>query len=179
LDLEEFKMNQLPFTKEIIDGNAEALAHAVPEKNQARFCQRVRRDFQQATGNTVVCFEWGWRCFKAMRSLLMSGALFVDSVRAWKKEFLEAFPCYGLYYSFFHASYALLCLHPQIKIETLRNTGHGLLINAIRSKFEQTGVLPTTYLENLKHLKVLRELTTYFAPMGGLESSSDSKKRFS
>mgnify|MGYP007109716708 CR=1 FL=1 len=47
--------------------------------NQKRFYDDMKHNYRlQINGNTWNCFEWGWRVFKAMRSLLMSAAFILS-----------------------------------------------------------------------------------------------------
>lgn len=163
---------RVTFQDVIVEGNIDSLARVVPSQNQEKFCCRMRNDFKSLDGKTPECFEWAWRCFKAMRSLLLSAALYVDSSRSREEKYLDALYCYGLYYSLFHASFSLTCMHPEVKREQLSHVSHKHLMNLIADKFVTAKVLPESYLDILERAKIMRELTSYFAPLGGLANST-------
>lgn len=167
-------MTGLTFANEIISGKTDDLEKVVSLKNQDKFCRQMKTEFRVNDGDTSSCFEWGWRTFKAMRSLLFSAILYVESKRAKRSNYPDAIVCYSLYYSLFHASFALLCVHPQITIEQIKQIRHGQLKNLVESKFVQTKVLPESYLELLERTRVMRELTSYSIPLSGLEYSTAS-----
>jgi uncharacterized protein (UPF0332 family) len=165
-------MPRLTFHDEIVAGRIDDLELIVSPTDQDKFCKRIRTEFRKKNGNISSCFEWGWRCFKTMRSLLFSALLYVESKRAQKDKYPDAIYCYSLYYSLFHASFSLLCMHPQIQINHLMRISHSQLMKLVENKFVQTGVLPDSFTKSLEKLKVVRELTSYFAPLGGLETTS-------
>jgi hypothetical protein len=107
-----------------------------------------------------------------MRSLLLSAVLYVDSSRSKEDQYLDALYCYGLYYSLFHASYSLVCMHPEVKTEQLSRVSHKYLNNLVTDKFVKAKVLPESYLDIFERAKIMRELTSYFAPLGGLVNST-------
>ena len=170
-------MARLTFEKEIVDGKIDELSDIVSPRDQDKFCKRIQRDFREMDGNTHDCFEWGWRCFKAMRSLLFSAALYVESLRARRNRYLEAVYCYGLYYSLFHASFSIICMHPEIKTDQLLRVSHKRLMNLIIDKFVKSRILPKSFPEILERVRVMRELTSYFAPLGGLATSTSPEMR--
>jgi uncharacterized protein (UPF0332 family) len=165
-------MTQLSFRDEIVEGSVDDLADIISLRDQDRFCRKTRMDFQRMDKKTFECSVWGWRCFKAMRSLLFSAALYVESLRAKRNKFLEAIYCYGLYYSMFHASFALVCMHPRIQSKQLLHISHKCLINLILDKFIRSKVLPKSFPEIVERARVMREVTSYFAPLGGLSTST-------
>ena len=136
----------------------------------------LRTEFRKIEGKPAICFEYGWRTFKAMRSLLFSALFFVESQRVKKSKYSDAIVCYPLYYSLFHASFSLLCIHPQIEIEKIRKIKHNQLMNYISVKFVQTKILPQSYAELVEKTKIMRELTTYFTPLSGLNYSTVARE---
>lgn len=170
-------MNRTSFANEIVEGKIDDLASIVSLVNQDRFCRRIKTEFRKTDGDTSLCFEWGWRCFKAMRSLISSALLYVEGERARKGRYPDAMSCYALYYSLFHSSFSLLCMHPQIPTDQLRHISHTCLLNLIESKFVQTKILPKSFTQLLQKTRLMRELTSYFVPLGGLEASSSSDLR--
>ena len=86
---------------------------------------------------------------------------------------MESLTYFALYYSLFHASFALICLHPKIELQKLRKVRHNFLIHEIKNKFIRNGyVLPSSFSSIFDEIRVLRDLTTYFAPLGGLTYTS-------
>lgn len=166
-------MIELPFNKEIDSPKLnDNLADIIPQVNQERFCNDLKGQYKSFDGDIFCCFEWGYRIFKAVRSILFSGRLLLESEIGIENGNHEAFIFYGLYYSFFHASYALLNLHPNIKFEELRHISHKRLSNYIDVFFIKHKVLPYLFIESLEDLRVLRELTSYFAPLSGIKKSA-------
>jgi len=151
------------------------LAAAVSPKDQQRFYDRIKNAYrEQIFRKPWNCFNWGYRTFNAMKHLLMSAALYVQS-QALMNGCMDAFVCYGVYYSMFHASFSLLSLHPKIRFDQLKEIKHDFLMNEVNSKFVQTHVLPQSFTEMVENWRFLRELTSYFAMLGGLEASSYDK----
>jgi hypothetical protein len=149
------------------------IASKVSPSSQKRFYDTIKHQYRvQINGNTWKCFQWGWRVFKAMRSLLMSAALFSQSEES-KDGILESLIYYAMYYSLFHVSFALICLHPHIEQNQLKKVGHNFLIREMENKFIRSGyVLPESFSSIFDEVRVLRDLTTYFAPLGGLSYTS-------
>jgi uncharacterized protein (UPF0332 family) len=148
------------------------LAATVSPRDQKRFHDRIKAAYRkQISSKPWNCFNWGYRTFNAMKHLLMSAALYVQS-KILMDECMDVLLCYGIYYSMFHASFSLLSLHPQIRLDQLKEIKHDFLMNEVNSKFVQTRVLPSSFTEMVEDWRFLRELTSYFAMLGGLEASS-------
>jgi hypothetical protein len=165
-----------PFLR-VVGGNfkIEELATTVSPEDQKRFHDRIKAAYrEQISGKPWNCFDWGYRNFNAMKHLLMSAALYAESKVLMDKA-MDVFVCYGVYYSMFHVSFSLLSLHPQVKLNQLRAINHKFLMNEVNSKFVQTHVLPSSFTEMVEDWRFLRELTSYFAMLGGLEASSYNK----
>ncbi len=152
--------------------NVKDLAKIVQQGDQQRFYDRLKACYRnEITGKPWNCFDWGYRTFNSMKHLLMSAALYVQS-KFMVDQCMDVFVCYGIYYSLFHASFSLLSLHPQIRLNQLRRVKHNFLMNEIKSKFVQTRVLPQDFIDIIEDWRFLRELTSYFAMIGGLQASS-------
>lgn len=167
-------MTSLTFASEIDSGKVDDLEKVVSPTNQDKFCRRVREEIKKKTGSTFDCFLYGSRVFKAARSLLFSAVLHVESKRAKKSGYSDSIVAYSTYYSLFHASFAMLCLHPQVEINAIQKIRHTQLLNLIENKFIQTHVLPKSYAELVEKAKIMREMTSYFTPLSGLEFSTVS-----
>lgn len=166
------KMSSLTFATEIDTGKVVDLEKVVSPTNQDKFCRRVREEIKKKNGSTFDCFLYGYRVFKAARSLLFSAVLHVESKRAKKSGYSDSMVAYATYYSLFHASFAMLCLHPQIEIDDIQRIKHTQLLNLVDNKFVQTHVLPKSYSELVERAKIMREMTSYFTPLSGLEFST-------
>jgi len=152
--------------------NIKDLAEIVQQKYQQKFYDRIKAGYRdEIVGKPWNCFDWGYRTFNSMKHLLMSAGLYVQS-KILRDRCMDVLVCYGIYYSLFHASFSLLSLHPQIKLNHLRGVKHNFLINEIKSKFIQTKVLPPNFIGIIEDWRFLRELTSYFAMLGGLQASS-------
>lgn len=148
------------------------LVEVISDEDQQRFHNRIKGVYRkQISGQPWNCFDWGYRTFNAMKHLLMSAALYVEA-KHMKDKAMDPFVCFGIYYSLFHASFSLACLHPQIEMSKLRKVSHNFLMNEIKSKFVQAKILPSSFVELFEDFRFLRELTSYFAALGGLEASS-------
>ena len=152
--------------------NVEDLVNVVKRRDQQRFYDKIKTAYrEEIMGKPWNCFDWGIRIFNSMKHLLMSAGLYVQS-KFLMDKCMDVLICYGIYYSLFHASFSLLSLHPQIELNRLRRVRHSSLMNEIRSKFVQTGVLPPNFIDMVEDWRFLRELTSYFATLGGLQASS-------
>jgi uncharacterized protein (UPF0332 family) len=144
------------------------LARIVKKRDQQRSYDRIKVAYQNKIfGKPWNCFDWGCRTFNAMKHLLMSAGLYIQS-KLLMDECMDIFVCYGVYYSMFHASFSLLSLHPQIGLDRLRAVKHDFLMKKIKSKFVQTKVLSTNFIDMIEDWRFLRELTSYFTMLMGV-----------
>jgi len=160
-----------PFMKETNWNCQKDLASIVSIKHQTRFVNRLRRDLKKTDDNVEECIYLGWKNFKAARSLLFSAIMYVECEELQRNDYYDALISYGLYYSFFHATYALICLNPNIDKNELRKIKHYKLFKMIESNYVSTNILPKEYIKHFEKLRILRELTSYFVPLGGLKRS--------
>jgi hypothetical protein len=63
-------------------------------------------------------------------------------------------------------------MHPEVKIGQLSRVSHNQLTNLVTEKFVKPRVLPESYLDIFERARIMRELTSYFAPLGGLAHST-------
>jgi hypothetical protein len=119
------------------------LATTVSPEDQKRFHDRIKTAYrEQISSKPWNCFDWGYRNFNAMRHLLMSAALYVQSKTLMDEAmiYLYAMASTTRYFTLhFHCS-----LLSQIRLDQLKEIKHDFLMNEVNSKFVQTHVLPSS-----------------------------------
>jgi hypothetical protein len=137
-------------TQDVIDSFLSCLSW----KPKQRYQDKVRASLKQPN-------KWENRAIKSSLHTLAAVCFKEVSTSNYKESNSFIFPPIGFYYSVFHLSVSLLALDINTELSELKEIHHGRLFNLIESRLVSTKVLNTTYLENFKVLRELRESSNY------------------
>uniref|UniRef100_UPI003FEE4DE2 hypothetical protein n=1 Tax=Eubacterium sp. TaxID=142586 RepID=UPI003FEE4DE2 len=141
------------------------------EQNQERYYNRWMEKYNSVfeTENNFKCIEWDLRCKKSLKEIFSSATFFIEAKKNLETKCFSSY-YFCLYYSLFHALYALTFLDPYLEISKLLSTTHLNLINRFINSF--SGSKKNIIDENIKKLfndlKYKREYYSYCTPFNNL-----------
>ena len=118
--------------------------------------------------------EWDLRCRKTLREIFSSATFFMEAKKNLEMGCFSSY-YFCLYYSLFHALYAIIFLDVNSSMEKLLDITHKSIINTFVGTFanSKSDILSTDVKEEFCELKYKREYYSYVTPFNNIFNYSE------
>jgi len=129
-----------------------------------KYAKIFKSDFSNLCG-----IEWDLRCKKALREVFASSTFYVEAKKGLRMRCYASY-YFCLYYSLFHAIYAVILFDTNTAFSSFVDITHSNLINIFVSNFANSkkDVLSKSVKQQFYNLKYRREYYSYVTPINNL-----------